>query len=151
MSEQAVTEDYEVYVPDRDDAEPFPIEEDTATNVNLIEEMGFEIMHPRLWYFEPGDKLTFHYHTEMEEIFYVVRGTGQMVIGSDRELIEIPEGGFVRPGIKTPRQVKNETDEEVIWLMIGAPDVTEGMLWTEYDENGRPADGGEYLELAEWF
>lgn len=146
-----MSDDYSVYVPDKADAEPFPIEVDDGVNIDLIEATGMENMRARLWYFQPGDKVTYHYHEEQEELFYVVEGTGHMLVGENKELVEIPEGGMIKPGIETPRQLRNESDDEVVWLIVGAPAVVEGQLWTDYDEDGRPADDGEFLELEAWF
>lgn len=143
--------DYSVYVPDRTDAEPFPIDFDDGRQIDLIEATGMEEMRARMWYFEPGDSVTYHYHDAQEELFYVVSGTGHMLIGEERELIEVPEGGMVKPDTTTPRQLRNESDEEVVWLIVGAPPEVEGQLWDGYDEEGRPRDDGEFLPLEEWF
>ncbi len=151
MAQTSVTEDYEVYEPDWSDAEGFPIEIDEGVNINLIEQLHTEEMRPRLWRFQPGDQLSYHIHEQQEELFYVVEGTGQMLVGSDRELVEIPEGGFFKPGIKTPRQLRNDTDEESVWLIVGAPNVMEGKLWDEYDEEGRPTERGRFADLDEFF
>ncbi|MFB6197300.1 MAG: cupin domain-containing protein, partial [Halobacteriaceae archaeon] len=72
-------------------------------------------MRPRLWRVEPGDQLRYHVHEQQEELYHVVKGTGQLIVGSDQEMVEIPEGGFFKPGIKTPRQIRNDTDETTIW------------------------------------
>lgn len=145
------TEEYSVYVPDRDDAEPFPIDVDDGVQIDLIEATGVEEMRARMWFLQPGDSVSFHYHDEQEELFYVVSGTGHLVIGEDRELVEVPEGGMVRPETTTPRQLRNESDDEVVWLIVGAPPVVEARLWTEYDADGAPADEGEFRPLEEWF
>ncbi|MCD2204047.1 cupin domain-containing protein [Halobacterium sp. KA-6] len=154
MADQAMdqtTDEYSVYVPDKDDAEGFPIDIDDPVQVNLIEETGMESMRARLWYFEPGEKVSYHYHHEQEEIFYVVQGTGQVVVGEDQEEIEVPEGGFFRPETTTPRQLRNDSDEEVVWLIIGAPPEVEAKIWDTYDEAGQPADDGEFKDLDHFF
>lgn len=149
MSEPELTDDYELYVPDWDDAFEFEIEFEEGVNIDLIEALDLQEMRPRLWRVEPGEKLSYHYHDEQEELFYVVEGTGQMLVGEDEEYVEIPEGGFIKPGVRTPRSLRNDTDEDVVWLIVGAPPVFEGVLWDEYDEDGRPAESGEYVDVAE--
>lgn len=147
-----MSNEYSVYVPDKGaDAEEFPIEIDDPVQIDLIEKTGLENMRARLWYFTPGDKVSLHYHHEQEELYYVVRGTGQVVVGEDREEIEIPEGGVFRPDTETPRHLRNDGDEEVVWLIVGAPPVVEAKLWDTYDEDGRPAEEGEYTDLEHWF
>jgi len=149
MSDPELTDDYEMYVPDWDDSMAFEIEFEDGVNIDLIEELGMEEMRPRLWRIEPGEKLSYHYHEEQEELFYVVKGVGQMLIGEDREYVEVPEGGFIKPGVRTPRSLRNDTDEDVIWLIVGAPPVFEGVLWDEYDEDGRPAESGAFVDVAD--
>lgn len=152
MSESTGTETagYRVYEPDRDDADAFPIEMDDGVQIDLVEQTGLENMRARLWYLEPGDSVSFHYHEEQEELFYVVDGTGHMLVGEDQDLVEIPEGGMIRPETSTPRQLRNESDDEVTWLAIGAPPVVEAQLWNEYDHDGTPSEAGEYRDLSEW-
>lgn len=151
-SESEITDDYAVYEPDWDDGEEFPPEIDEGQNLNLIEHLGTENMRPRLWRFQPGQQLSYHYHEEQEELFYVVEGTLGFLVGppDDVEEIEVPEGAFFRPGTTTPRQLFNDSDEEVICLIVGAPNVFEGKLWSDYTEDDRPAlDDGEFLGLDE--
>lgn len=151
MAQTEITEEYHVYEPDWDDAEEFPPEIDEGVNLNLIDHLNTQEMRPRLWRFQPGQQLSYHYHEEQEELFYVVKGTGHMLVGppDDIEEVEIPEGGFFKPGTRTPRQLINPTDEEVMWLIVGAPNVFEGKLWGEYTDDDRPADGSEFLGLDE--
>lgn len=144
-----MTEDYELYEPDWDDAFAFDIEFEEGVNIDLISELDHEHLRPRLWRVTPGEKLSYHYHEEQEELFYVVKGTGQMLIGEDKELVEIPEGGFIKPGIRTPRSIRNDTDEDQIWLIVGAPPVFEGILWNQYDEEGYPDPDGEFVDVAD--
>lgn len=153
MAEQApITEEYSVYVPDKEaDAEEFPIDIDDPVQIDLIENTGLENMRARLWYFEPGDKVSYHYHNEQEELFHVVSGTGTVVVGPDKEEIQIPEGGFFRPETTTPRHLRNDTDEEVVWLIVGAPAVVEAQLWDDYDEEGYPTEEGEFKDLDHFF
>lgn len=144
--------EYSVYVPDKEaDAEPFPIDIDDPEQINLIEKTGMENLRARLWFFEPGEKVSYHYHDEQEELFYVVKGTGQVVVGDDREEIEVPEGGMFRPDPGTPRHLRNDSDEEVVWLIVGAPPVVEAQLWDSYDEDGYPEEEGEFKDLDHWF
>lgn len=123
-------------------------EDDLAPASRGPQRLGF-----RVYFVDPGDELgsgRMHYHEEQEELFYVVDGTGHMLVGEDQDLVEIPEGGMIRPETTTPRQLRNESDDEVTWLAIGAPPVVEAQLWDAYDEDGAPAEDGEYRDLSEW-
>lgn len=149
MSEAQLTDDYELYVPDWDDAYAFDIEFEDGVNIDLIEALDMDEMRPRLWRIDPGEKLSYHFHEEPEELFFVVKGTGQILIGPDKKFVEIPEGGFIKPDMSTPRSIRNETDEPVILLIVGAPPVFEGVLWDAYDEDGPPDDAGESVDVME--
>lgn len=151
MSKEASpSEEYGQYMPDREDSEPFPIDIDDGEQINLIEKTGMENMRARLWYFQPGDSVSYHYHDEQEELFYIVKGTGHMQVGEDREEIEIPEGGMICPGVETSVHLRNDSDEEAIWLIVGAPAVMEAQLWTEYDSEGYPKEEGEFRDVTEF-
>jgi quercetin dioxygenase-like cupin family protein len=149
--ESEITDDYAVYEPDWDDGEEFPPEIDEGVNLNLIEHLGTEEMRPRLWRFEPDQQLSYHYHREQEELFYVVDGTLHFRVGppDDVEEIEVAEGSFFKPGTRTPRQLFNPTDETAVCLIVGAPNVFEGQLWSEYDDDDTPTEGAEFIGLDE--
>lgn len=146
-----MTDGYDAYVPDRSEAEEFPIEVDDPAQIDLGENTNLENMNARLWYFEPGEKVSFHYHDVQEELYYVVSGTGQILVGEDAERVEIPEGGMIAPEPGTPRQLRNDTDETAVWLIVGAPPEVEAQLWDSYDDEGYPAEDGEFTDLSEWF
>ena len=89
-------------------------------NADFLERTKSEILGARLWRFPPKSANTLHRHPKMEEFYFVVEGTGRMRIGN--ETITVPEHGGVLVGPELVRQVFNDTDEEVLWLIIGAPE-----------------------------
>jgi mannose-6-phosphate isomerase-like protein (cupin superfamily) len=76
-----------------------------------------------LWKFPPKSANTLHKHPKAEEFYFVVEGTGRMRI--EDETITVPEHGGVLVGPKLLRQVFNDTGEEVLWLIVGAPEELE--------------------------
>ena len=66
--------------------------------------------------------MSYHRQTEQEEFYYVLEGPGRIKV--DDELMDVPEGTAVRVPPETPRQVLNDTEGEHVWLIIGAPPVT---------------------------
>jgi mannose-6-phosphate isomerase-like protein (cupin superfamily) len=56
----------------------------------------------------------------MEEFYFVVEGVGRMRIGD--QTITVPKHGGVLVGPELLRQVFNDTDSEVLWLIVGAPE-----------------------------
>lgn len=103
-----------------DDIEPEFVDSAGAMNANLISTLGCTKMHPRVWFLSPGDSITYHRHTEQEELYYSIDGPGRLRI--ENEIIDVPERTAVRVPPETNRQLINDTDaDDHIWLAIGAP------------------------------
>lgn len=91
-------------------------------HVDLTSRLGCEEMRPRVWFLEPGhDRKGRHRHEQQEELYIVLRGEGRMTV--DGEQLIVPEGGAVRVAAEAPRRLFNDTDEEAVWLVVGAPPV----------------------------
>ncbi|MFC7233502.1 cupin domain-containing protein [Saliphagus sp. GCM10025308] len=87
--------------------------------IDVAGELGCEKMRPRLWYVGPGDEMSHHRQTEQEEVYFVVQGPGRISIdGTDRD---VPEGTLLRIPPETPRQIFNDTADEHVWYVVGAP------------------------------
>jgi mannose-6-phosphate isomerase-like protein (cupin superfamily) len=92
-------------------------------HVDLTAALALEEMRARVWYLEPGhDRKGTHVHDQQEELYYPIEGPGKLTIAG--ETVEVPEGAFVRLPPATPRRLFNDTDEEHVWLIVGAPPVT---------------------------
>jgi mannose-6-phosphate isomerase-like protein (cupin superfamily) len=89
-------------------------------NADFLERTGSEILGARLWKLPPKSANTLHKHPKQEEFYFVVEGTGRMRIGE--ETITVPKHGGALVGPKLLRQVFNDSDEEVLWLIVGAPE-----------------------------
>jgi mannose-6-phosphate isomerase-like protein (cupin superfamily) len=92
-------------------------------NADFLERTGSENMGARLWRMPPQSANTLHKHIRAEEFYFVLEGTGRLRIGG--ETVTVPKYGGVLVGPDQLRQVFNDTDEEVLWLIIGAPEEME--------------------------
>ncbi len=92
-------------------------------NADFLERTGSENMGARLWRMPPRSANTLHKHIRAEEFYFVLEGTGRLRIGEDS--VTVPKHGGVLVGPDQLRQVFNDTDEEVLWLIIGAPEEME--------------------------
>jgi mannose-6-phosphate isomerase-like protein (cupin superfamily) len=92
-------------------------------NADYLERTGSENMGARLWLMPPKSANTLHKHIRSEEFYFVLEGTGRLRVGD--ETLTVPKHGGVLVGPEQLRQVFNDTDEEVLWLIIGAPEETE--------------------------
>lgn len=93
------------------------------SNADFLERTGSENMGARLWRMPPMSANTLHKHIRAEEFYFVLEGTGRMRVGD--ETLTVPKHGGVHVGPDQLRQVFNDTAEEVLWLIIGAPEETE--------------------------
>lgn len=90
--------------------------------VDLTEELNLTELRGRVWHLEPGhDRKASHVHETQEELYYVIEGPGRMTVGGDT--VDVAEESFVRVPPETPRRLFNDTDEEHVWLIVGAPPV----------------------------
>jgi mannose-6-phosphate isomerase-like protein (cupin superfamily) len=106
-------------------------------NADFLERTGSEILGARLWRLPPKSANTLHKHPKAEEFYFVVEGTGRIRVGD--ETLTVPKYGGVLVGPKLLRQVFNDTDEEVLWLIVGAPE-------KEFEE-GEPHDMNVYYPV----
>jgi mannose-6-phosphate isomerase-like protein (cupin superfamily) len=92
-------------------------------NADYLERTGSENIGARLWRLPPKSANTLHKHIRSEEFYFVLEGTGRMRVGD--ETLTVPKYGGVLVGPNELRQVFNDTDGEVLWLIVGAPEELE--------------------------
>lgn len=92
-------------------------------NADFLERTGSENLSARLWRLPPRSANTLHKHIRQEEFYFVLEGTGRIRVGE--ETLTVPRYGGVLVGPNQLRQVFNDTDAEVLWLIVGAPEETE--------------------------
>lgn len=92
-------------------------------NADYLERTGSEILSARLWRLPPRSANTLHKHIRMEEFYFVLEGTGRMRVGETT--ITVPPYGGVLIGPDELRQVFNDTDRDVLWMIVGAPEELE--------------------------
>jgi mannose-6-phosphate isomerase-like protein (cupin superfamily) len=92
-------------------------------NADFLERTGSENLSARLWRLPPKSASTLHQHVRQEEFYFVLEGVGRMRVGD--ETLTVPKYGGVLVGPAQLRQVFNDTDAEVLWLIVGAPEETE--------------------------
>ena len=88
-------------------------------NTNLATQLGAETLGFRLWRLRPGQASTWHKHLDELEIYLVLEGTGRMRVEDESLTLERLSAVLVEPG--SMRQVFNDTDEDALWLVAGAP------------------------------
>jgi mannose-6-phosphate isomerase-like protein (cupin superfamily) len=89
-------------------------------NADFLERTKSEILGARFWRLPPKSANTLHRHLKMEEFYFVVKGVGRIRVGD--QTLTVPKHGGVLVGPQLLRQVFNDTDGDVLWLIIGAPE-----------------------------
>src|SRR3954451_4083308 len=92
-------------------------------NADYLERTGSENLGARLWRLPAKSANTLHKHIRSEEFYFVVEGSGRIRVGD--ETLTVPKYGGVLVGPGELRQMFNDTDAEVLWLIIGAPEELE--------------------------
>jgi mannose-6-phosphate isomerase-like protein (cupin superfamily) len=75
----------------------------------------------RMWRYAPHTRGRRHLDLDQEEVFVPLRGTLTMVLGEPWERVDVAPGGVVVVHPGTPLQMRNETDEEILVFVYGAP------------------------------
>jgi mannose-6-phosphate isomerase-like protein (cupin superfamily) len=88
-------------------------------NADFLERTKSEILGARLWRLPPKSANTLHKYPKAEEFYFVLEGVRRIRV--QRETLTVPKYGGVLVGPRLLRQVFNDTDDEVLWLIIGSP------------------------------
>jgi hypothetical protein len=89
-------------------------------NADFLERTKSELMGARVWRLPPKSANTLHKHVRAEELYFVVQSTGRIRVGD--LTLTVPEHGGVLVGPSQLRQVFNDTDRDVLWLIASAPE-----------------------------
>ncbi len=87
-----------------------------------------ELKHSRgrVWRYPPHTRGRRHADKAQEEVFVVISGTLTMLLDDPPERIDVGPQSVVAVEPGTPLQVRNESDEELVLYIYGAPPVQEG-------------------------
>jgi mannose-6-phosphate isomerase-like protein (cupin superfamily) len=86
--------------------------------------------------YSPGFNIPGHTHHRQEEIYLLVSGRAQALVG-DNELVDLEPWTAIRVPPETPRALRAVGDEDAIFVKIGAP-------------NTGPGDGRGVPESFSW-
>lgn len=123
-------------------------------NTDLGGQLEAGALGARLWRLRPGQASTRHRHPEQEELYVLLEGRGRVRV--DDELLELGRLDALLVEPDSLRQLFNDTDEDALWLVVGAPreavsstlEMSEEMLRSLYPEGPRalPPElgGGEF-------
>jgi mannose-6-phosphate isomerase-like protein (cupin superfamily) len=93
---------------------------------DLTTAVSLQQSRARLWRYPPHSTGRRHQDHAQEEVFVVISGTLTMLLGDEPERVDLGPGGVVAVEPMTPLQMRNESDEEVLVYVYGAPPLQEG-------------------------
>jgi uncharacterized cupin superfamily protein len=88
-------------------------------NTDLAKQLGATDMGARFWRLRPGQASTKHRHRLTHELYVVIEGVGRIRV--DDDLLELPRLSSLLVTPESVRQVFNDTDADVLWLVFGTP------------------------------
>lgn len=102
-----------------DEAHWRPSNQMRVDNTDLAAQLGASTLGARLWRLAPGQASTRHRHLRSGELYVLLRGTGRLRAGEEVLTLGPLDAVWVEP--ETVRQPFNDTPEEQLWLVVGAP------------------------------
>jgi uncharacterized cupin superfamily protein len=102
-----------------DDAHWRPSNQMGVLNTDLAKQLETGRLGARLWRLKPGQASTRHRHRAQEELYVLLEGNGRARIGGEVLTLQPLGALLVDPG--TVRQLFNDTDDDQLWLVVGAP------------------------------
>ena len=101
------------------DAHWRPSNQMKVENTDLAKQLDARTMGARLWRLRPGQASTKHRHRDTAELYVLLEGTGRLRVDDEVLTLGRLDTAFVEP--EHTRQVFNDTDDDALWLIMGAP------------------------------
>jgi len=107
-------------------------------NIRAIDDaLGTENIAVKIWYFEPGEEIGYHAHSEQEELFFVLEGTFSVKAGrsGEAETFEATPGDFWVASPMIGHGHRYTGDDRGAVLALGAPNVEDpGLNPHDFDD-----------------
>jgi uncharacterized cupin superfamily protein len=101
------------------DAHWRPSNQMSVLNTDLAKQLGATTLGARLWRLMSGQASTRHRHREQSEMYVLLEGTGRMRVDDEVLTLAPLDSVLVEP--ESVRQLFNDTADEQLWLVAGAP------------------------------
>src|SRR5687767_2180690 len=88
-------------------------------NTDLAKQLAADTLGARLWRLKPGQASTRHRHRRSAELYVVIEGTGRLRVEDTLLTLSRLSAALVEP--ETVRQPFNDTADDQLWLVVGAP------------------------------
>ena len=91
------------------------------SQTSITDAAKLEESRARMWRYPAHTRGRRHLDPDQEEVFVPLRGTLTMLLGEPPKRVDVEPGGLVAVHPGTPLQPRNETDEEILFFVYGAP------------------------------
>jgi mannose-6-phosphate isomerase-like protein (cupin superfamily) len=91
------------------------------SQASITDAAKLENSRARMWRYPAHTRGRRHLDPDQEEVFVPLRGTLSMLLGEPPERVDVEPGGLIAVHAGTPLQARNETDEEILFFVYGAP------------------------------
>ncbi len=88
-------------------------------NTDLARQLEVTTLGARLWRVRPGEASTRNRHRRQIELYLLLEGLGRVRVEDDLLSLRPSDALAVEP--QSVRQVFNDTADDQLWLMVGAP------------------------------
>lgn len=88
-------------------------------NTDLARQLDVPTLGARLWRLRPGEASTRHRHRRQFELYLLLEGLGRVRVEGD--LLSLRPGGSLAVEPQSLRQLLNDTADDRLWLVVGAP------------------------------
>jgi len=96
-----------------------PSNQMSVLNTDLAKQLEAKSLGARLWRLKPGQASTKHRHRKEEELYLLLEGSGRARIDGELLTLTPHDSLLIEPG--SVRQLFNDTDDDQLWLVVGAP------------------------------
>lgn len=79
---------------------------------------------------QPGSQQALHRHLTQEQVYVIVRGHGQMLVGDEERAVDVGTMVFIPPG--APHAIRNTGSELLVYVSATSPPFTakiSGQTW----------------------
>jgi quercetin dioxygenase-like cupin family protein len=91
---------------------------------SVTDAAGMTSSRARMWRYPAHTRGRRHLDPDQEEVFVPLQGTLTVLLEEPPQRVDVAPGGVVVVHQGTPMQLRNETDEEIVFFAYGAPPVS---------------------------
>jgi len=104
-----------------EERDPMPGDSAGRSHASLTDAAQLQHSRARIWRYPPHTRGRRHADPDQEEVFVPLRGTLTMLLEDPPQRVDVGPGEVVAVHPGTPLQARNESDEELLLLVYGAP------------------------------